>query len=76
MSRPKLNRVRTHVGIEQDIFSEIEALLLDPKTGKIRYGALSSITNKLYQQWLDTLHKPGVDVVQYLPQIKILSSNF
>ena len=66
MGRPKLHRVRVKVGIDEDIYAELETLLIDPIKGRLKYGALSSITNRLYRQFLDTLRKPGVDPIQYL----------
>ena len=66
MGRQKLNKIRTHIAIDQETFAELETLLLDPEKGGLRYGALSAITNRLYRQWLETLRKPGVDPIAYL----------
>ena len=52
MPRPKSDNERIHLNMNRDIIAQMNVLLTDPATGRLRYGALTSITNKLFGQFL------------------------
>lgn len=66
MPKPKLNRQRVVVQVDNDVCDELEMYILDPVTGKIKYGAISSIANHLFRAFLKKLKAPGVDPVVFL----------
>ena len=64
--RPHKDFVRSHINIDADIFSQLELFIGDPRKAGLRYGALSTITNKLLRKFLEGIRTPGVDPVSYL----------
>ena len=66
MARPKRNIIRQHIVFPEELFTEIEAYLVDPRKGKLRYGALSDITCMLWKQLLREMQKPEVNPADIL----------
>lgn len=40
------------IRIPQPLFIEVKTLLLDPKSGRTKYGAMSSLVERLLREWL------------------------
>lgn len=38
--------------IPEPLLLEVKTLLLDPKTGRVKYGAMSSLVERLFREWL------------------------
>lgn len=66
MGRPRLNRIRTHVAFEEEVYANIQLYLGDPLKNKIKHGALSTVANKLFAQFFEKLQEPGVDPLKFL----------
>lgn len=66
MPRPKSNRIKTNVFIDEENMANIQAYLMDPHTGRLTYGALQSILNELLRKFFAKMHEPGVDPVALL----------
>ena len=47
MPRPKGDRRRTNLMIDNDLLDFFNLLLIDPRTGKKKHGALSKVVNVL-----------------------------
>lgn len=59
MPRPKnLNpKKKTHLYLDQNLYDMWKVLLTDPTTGRIKYGALSDLTNRLLREELSRRQK-------------------
>ena len=65
MPRPRTDNERIHLQIHRDIIAQLNVLLADPVTGRLRYGALSAISNKLFAQFLKGFNQ-SEDRIAYL----------
>lgn len=63
--RKQTNGKRTSLMIDQNTLAQIESITVDPKRGRMTYGALTSIVNTLLRQWIDGFHK-AEDRIAYL----------
>lgn len=54
MSRPKNEEPSSpiHTNLPESLVREIKILLLDPKTGRVKYGAMNGLIEKLLRQYL------------------------
>jgi len=50
---------KLHINVE--IAAQVELLLADPMRQKVRYGARSDLTEKLYKRWIDEQLKARAD---------------
>ena len=55
MGRPKnaIPSITKHVSLPEDLFARVELLLLNPITGKMKYGDFSRLIEQLLREWLD-----------------------
>ena len=68
MARPKKNVVRIWVTVPDEVYSNLEFFLLDPISGRLRYGALSSVITCLIQQLIRQMSAEGEDPAKVLRQ--------
>jgi hypothetical protein len=61
MPRPKsiVEKVKVDVWLTRDLLSELDFWLLDPFTGKRRYGARQSLITSLLEQWVRRQKEAG-----------------
>ena len=61
MARPRLAKPTQEIRarIEIGVYSRIQMLLYSPADGKMRYGALGKITERLLATWLHRVDKAG-----------------
>lgn len=71
MSRKRTHKVRTHLMIDEDVNAKLRVLLLDPKSGRLRYGALNTLVNSLLRLFIEKLNRPEVDVVEMLNRLGV-----
>lgn len=65
MPRPRSDNERIHLNMHRDIVAQLNVLLADPITGRLRYGALTAVTNKLFGQFLKGFQQAD-DKIAYL----------
>lgn len=51
--KPRENTVAYKVYIDAALFAEVQLLLLDPVSGKIKYGAFRKLNEQLLRQWVE-----------------------
>lgn len=56
MARKKRNLERTMINVDKDTFDQVATIITDPKSGRLAYGTLSKIVEKLLRQWLKAFH--------------------
>ena len=66
MPRPRQNTRKTNIMLDRDIHDKLHLLLQDPRTNRMRYGALGSVVNGLLRKLLDHLDKSDTDTVAVL----------
>jgi len=51
------------VMVPESLFIEVKLLLLDPKTSRVRYGAMSNLLTQMLAGWVEDKrkNKPAVD---------------
>ena len=42
-----------NVGIPESLFTKVKILLLDPKTGRVKYRAMSGLMTRLLSEWVE-----------------------
>lgn len=52
MSRAKTDNKRIHIQLHEDLAARLDLILADPVTGRLRYGAMSQLSNRLFGQFL------------------------
>lgn len=57
---------RTTLAIPADLFDQLSFYLMNPVTGKTRYGSLSILTTNLWRGFIRQMEQPGVDPVATL----------
>lgn len=62
--RPARDIVRTTVYLEEVTFGKVEMYLIDPKKGKLKYGALSTLLNSLLERFLQQVEASDRDPVE------------
>lgn len=55
MPRAKVDAVRTHVSLDRPTVERLNFFLLDPAAGRVQYGALKEILNRLLRQFVSSL---------------------
>lgn len=45
--------------IPESLLIEVKTLLLDPKTGRVKYGAMSSLVERLLREWIREVREGG-----------------
>lgn len=74
--RPPKTTKQICIRVERKVLDELNLYLLDPETGKMKYGALSTLTNNLLAQLLERLRKPDVQPKEFLKAFGVeLDSN-
>lgn len=63
------------VRIRDDLHKKVTLLLTDPKTGKVKYGATSQLTEQLLDNWLQE-QIARFQKTQDLPQFEVDNSRF
>lgn len=53
-------RVRWELQLDADLAGEIELFLLNPATGRPRYGARNQLVESLLREWLRARKRPRV----------------
>ena len=66
MGRPKGNSLKVNIMIDADLYDQLRIMLLDPRNGRLRYGAMQKIFNGLLRRFLSKMNEPGVDPVKLL----------
>ena len=74
MSRPRKPHKRTNIMLHEDVLAKLDLILTDPVTSRLRYGAMTEISNRLFSMWIkgfdeaenkiDYLQKWGVKLRQ------------
>lgn len=50
-----------YVRIPSELVRSVKLILMDPKTGRVKYGAMSALFSKLARKWVDD-KKKGLSV--------------
>lgn len=55
MSRRKLidRPVGFHVRVPGSVYRKVHTLLLDPRKGRVEYGAMNALITRLLREWLE-----------------------
>ena len=51
--------IQRHVWLPESLDAKLNLLLLNPTTGKVKYGARGDLINRLLQQYLSKREKKG-----------------
>ena len=62
MRRNPMPRIPVNVQMEPSLHEEVQILLHDPLTGRVKYGALSDLANRLFRQWVDAQRADTLDL--------------
>ena len=60
MAGRKSNREPTrsiHIKVPSSLFREVKLLLLDPLSGRVRYGEMSNLATSLLRTWVEKQRK-------------------
>lgn len=64
--RPRTGRIRTTFMIEEEHYAKLQVFLLDPKSNRMRYGAIQAILNNLLDKFMAKLLAPDTDAIEML----------
>lgn len=64
--RPRTGRIRTTFMIEEEHYAKLQMFLLDPKSNRMRYGAIQAILNNLLDKFMVKLLAPDTNAIEML----------